>query len=146
MRRMGGSVASRTPRYDAVARRGSSTATTPRSSAVADEAARPLRQQRGRPGEVDQGEGAASGAVAARLEQGVVGPGEGEAVDRHQRERAARDVDPLPEAERGEEAGGLVAGELLEQPALGQIALEQERVGQLGCQGLRRRLAWPAGW
>ena len=113
---------------------------------VADQAARALGQQRGGPGEVDHGEGPAARPVAAGLEQRVVGSREGEAVDGHERERAARDVDALPEAERGEEAGGLVPGELLEQPALGQIALEQERVGESRAPARPPPPGWPGGW
>ena len=146
MRRMGGRVESRTPRYDAVASRGSSTATTPRSSALRMSRPAPCASSVAARGRSTREKARAAGPVAPRLEQRVVGSGEGEAVDRHQRQGAARDVDPLPEAERGEEARGLVPGELLEQPALGEVALEQERVGELGRQRLAPPPRWPAGW
>ena len=40
---------------------------------------------------------------------------------------AAGHVDALPEAHGGEQAGGLVGGELLEQPGLGEVALGEDR-------------------
>ena len=85
----------------------------------------PWAKQGGGPREVDQLEGTAAGPGPAGLEQGIVGPGERQPVQRHQGQRPARDVDALPEAEGGEEARGLVGRELLEEAALGQLPLEE---------------------
>ena len=104
----------------------------------------PWAKQGGGPGEVDQREGAAAGPGPAGLEQGIVGTGEGQPVQRHQGQRPARDVDALPEAEGGEEARGLVGGELLEEAALGQLPLQEQGVGQIGGQRSRRLLGGPA--
>ena len=68
-RRMGGSVESNTPRYDAVASRGSSTATTPRSSAV--------RMSRPRPAPAWWPPGAGRPAGRPARRPGRAGPGAG---------------------------------------------------------------------
>ena len=89
-RRMGGSVASSTPRYDAVASRGSSTATTPRSSAVRISRPAPWASRVAARGRSTSEKAPPAGPVPARLQQRVVGTGEGQPVDRHQRQGAAR--------------------------------------------------------
>ena len=61
------------------------------------------------------------------LQQRLVGARERDAVDRHQAQRGTGHVDALPEAHGGEEARGLVGGELLEQASLGQVALREDR-------------------
>ena len=96
--------------------------------------------------QVDEREGPGAGPVAPGLQQRVVGPRERQAVDHHERERTAGNVDALPETQRGEQARRLVRRELLEQAALRLVALEQQRVGELGGQRLGRRLGGvPAG-
>ena len=119
-----------------MARRESRTATTPRVGRRPDEPARPLGQQGGGPGQVDGAEGAGAGPVAAGLEEGVVGPGEGEPVEGHQREGGPGHVDPLPERHGGEQAGGVVGGEGVEELGLGQVVLGQDLEGQHRAQGV----------
>ncbi len=59
-------------------------------------------------GEVDAAEGGRARALPAGLEQRLVRPGEGQAVDGDERERAARDVDALEQPGGGEEARRLL--------------------------------------
>ena len=85
------------------------------------------------------------GSLAAGLEERLVGAGERDAVDGDQAERAAGHVDALPEAHGGEQAGGLVGGELLEQLRLGEVALGEDRevVAEAELQGGGRLVEHP---
>jgi hypothetical protein len=104
VRRIGGR-ARRGPSGSEVARRGSSTATTPRSVGRADEPARrpgPSRvAARGRSIESERVGPARSRRACS---SGLVGAGERDAVDDHQRQRRAGHVDALPEPHGGEQA------------------------------------------
>ena len=61
------------------------------------------------------------------LDERVIGPGERKPVDRNEGEGPARDVDSLPERDRGEEARRLVRAEGLEELGFGQVALGVDR-------------------
>jgi PAP2 superfamily len=81
----------------------------------ADQPARPLREQQSGVGRGDLHEPVAARLVRRALASGhewVVGPRERDAVDQHQLAGLARDVQPLPEAERPEETGVRVLDEL----------------------------------
>ena len=88
-------------------------------------------------------EGLGPGLLAAGLEQRLVGAGERQLVDGHQGQRAAGDVDALPEAQGGEQAGGLVVGEGLGERGLGQVALGQDRRVQRRPERVGRGLHGP---
>ncbi len=62
--------------------------------------------------------------------QRVVRPREGDAVDQHELARVAGHVEPLPEAERAEQAGVRVADE--EPGELGELGVPLGEGGQVG--------------
>ena len=92
-----------------MARRGSNTATTPRSVERADQPAGGLGQERGGPRQVDSAEGVGAGPLAAGLQQRLVGAGEREAVDGDEAEGGPGHVDALEQPGGGEQAARLVA-------------------------------------
>ena len=86
------------------------------------------------------------GGALPGAHQRVVGPRERDAVDEHQLAGVARHVEPLPQAQRAEQAGVRVADELPRQ--LGQLGLALSQRGQVGkalADRLRRGLGSPAG-
>jgi hypothetical protein len=85
------------------------------------------------------------GRALPRRHQRVVGPRERDAVDEHQLTGLSRHVEPLPEAERAEQAGVGVLDELARQ--LGQLGValgQRGQVGQTFAYLGRRRLGRPA--
>ena len=144
---MGGSPGQQGAPVAAVARRGSSTATTPRSSADADEPARPLGQQGGGPGQVDGAEGAGAGPFPAGLQHRVVGPGEGDAVEGHQAEGAARGRRP-PARSRGWRTGRSArsSAKASSRAGLGRSVWDSTGKGRRSAQGVDGGVAWPASW
>ena len=91
----------------------------------ADQAAAGLGQQRGRAREVDAPERLGPEALPPGLQQRFVRAGEGEAIDRDERQRAAGHVDALEQARGREQARGLLGAEAGEQRGLGEIVLGQ---------------------
>ena len=133
VRRIGGRALTIGPSGSvAVARRGSSTATTPRSVAVRMRRPAPWASSVAARGRSMVRKALGPGPLPAGLEQRLVGAGERQPVDGDQRQRAAGHVDALPEAHGGEQAGGLVGGEAGDQRRLGQVVLGQHGHGERG--------------
>ncbi len=90
----------------------------------------PWANKRGGAGQVDGAERRRAGPVAPGLEERVVGTGEREAVEGHERERGPGDVHPLPERHGGEQTRGVVRREGVEKLRLGLVALGEDLEGQ----------------
>ena len=126
MRRIGGSAFTSSQRYDAVARRESKTATTPRSCALRINRPAPCASRLAARGRSMTRKALASDPLASRHQQRLVRSGKRKAIDHDEREGSSGDVDALPKAHRREQTGLLDAGELLQQRRFAVFALGED--------------------